>query len=166
MYFFYKREGTRVPLYIQGLWRLHCKKRLSFFPSLAGMSLTKFSLAGNNLIIPGRGESLVSDIPTGDGKNDNLFYSVLNELTGDRRKISQNHRNAESCVSSCSAPSQAQFFREFCLKLRGTVPVPEIQEVISKMREMYTLATFYNTNCTKSFYKYVHNFSVCHLHAL
>jgi hypothetical protein len=35
---------------------LHCKKRLSIFPSQAGMSLTKFSLAGNNLIIPGQGE--------------------------------------------------------------------------------------------------------------
>jgi hypothetical protein len=35
---------------------LHCKKRFSFFPSPAGMSLTKLSLAGNNLIIPGLGE--------------------------------------------------------------------------------------------------------------
>jgi hypothetical protein len=35
---------------------IHCKKRLSFFPSPAGMSLTKLSLAGNNLInnSPGR----------------------------------------------------------------------------------------------------------------
>ncbi len=33
-----------------------------------GMSPTKLSLAGNNL---------VSDIPAGDGKNDNLLYSVL-----------------------------------------------------------------------------------------
>jgi hypothetical protein len=36
--------------------RLHCKKRLSFFPSPAGMSLIKLSMAGNNLIIPGQGE--------------------------------------------------------------------------------------------------------------
>jgi hypothetical protein len=36
------------------------------------MSLTKLSLGGNNLIR----ESLVSDIPDGDGKIDNLFYSV------------------------------------------------------------------------------------------
>jgi hypothetical protein len=35
---------------------LHCKERLGVFPSLAGMSLTKLSLAGNNLIIPGQGE--------------------------------------------------------------------------------------------------------------
>ncbi len=34
----------------------HCKKRLAIFPSPAGMSLTKLSPAGNNLIIPGRGE--------------------------------------------------------------------------------------------------------------
>jgi hypothetical protein len=31
---------------------IYCKKRLSFFPSPAGMSLTILSLAGNNLIIP------------------------------------------------------------------------------------------------------------------
>ncbi len=44
------------------------KKCYRFFPSPAGMSPTKLSLAGNNL---------VSDIPAGDGKNDNLLYSVL-----------------------------------------------------------------------------------------
>jgi hypothetical protein len=43
---------------------------------------------------------------------------------------------------------------------RGPVLGPELHEVISKMREMYTLATLYNTNCTKSFYRYVHNFSI------
>ncbi len=35
-----------------GVSVLHCKKRLVIFPSPAGMSLTKFSLAGNNLNIP------------------------------------------------------------------------------------------------------------------
>ncbi len=34
----------------------HCKKRLEIFLSPAGMSLTKLSLAGNNLINPGQGE--------------------------------------------------------------------------------------------------------------
>ncbi len=48
----------------------------------AGISLTKLSLAGNNLIIPGNiellpaRESLVSDIPAGDEKTANLFYSA------------------------------------------------------------------------------------------
>ncbi len=32
------------------------KKKIIFFPSPAGMSLTELSLAGNNLIIPGQGE--------------------------------------------------------------------------------------------------------------
>jgi hypothetical protein len=41
----------------------------------AKMSLNKLSLAGNNLMIPGR-ENLVSDIPAGDGKIANFFYSV------------------------------------------------------------------------------------------
>ena len=49
------------------------------FPSPAGMSLTNLSLAGKNLIIPAR-ESLASDIPAGDGKIVNLFYSVGNIL--------------------------------------------------------------------------------------
>jgi hypothetical protein len=35
---------------------LHCKKRFAVFPSPGGMSLTKPSLAGNNLIIPALGE--------------------------------------------------------------------------------------------------------------
>jgi hypothetical protein len=43
------------------------------------MSLTKLSLGGNNLYImslfPPK-ESLVSDIPTGDGKIENIFYGV------------------------------------------------------------------------------------------
>jgi hypothetical protein len=50
---------------------VHCKKRLTIFPSPAGTLLTKLSLAGNDLFIPG--QNLVSDIPTG---NCYLFYSV------------------------------------------------------------------------------------------
>jgi hypothetical protein len=53
---------------------VHCKKELANFPSPAGMSLTKLSLVVNNQIIPGQGE--LSDIPAGDGKMANLFYSV------------------------------------------------------------------------------------------
>jgi hypothetical protein len=34
----------------------HCKKNLTNFPTPAGMTLTKLSLAGNNLIIPGQGD--------------------------------------------------------------------------------------------------------------
>jgi hypothetical protein len=35
---------------------VHCNKRLAIFPSPAGMSLTKLSLAGNDLIFPDQGE--------------------------------------------------------------------------------------------------------------
>jgi hypothetical protein len=35
---------------------VHCKKRLAIFPALAGMSLNKLSLAGNNLIFSGQEE--------------------------------------------------------------------------------------------------------------
>jgi hypothetical protein len=38
------------------LYSIHCKNRISFFLSPAGMSLTKHSLAGNNLILPDLGE--------------------------------------------------------------------------------------------------------------
>jgi hypothetical protein len=56
---------------------VHCKKGLAISPSSpAGMSLTKLFLGGNNDVIyklfPAR-ESLVSDIPAGDGKIANLF---------------------------------------------------------------------------------------------
>ncbi len=42
---------------------VHCQKRFAVFPSLAGMSLIKLSLAGNNLM-------------AGDGKTANLFFTV------------------------------------------------------------------------------------------
>jgi hypothetical protein len=45
------------------------------------MSLTELSLGGNNDVIyklfPSR-ESLVSDIPAGDGNIEKLFYAVCN----------------------------------------------------------------------------------------
>jgi hypothetical protein len=58
---------------------VHRKKRFSIFPSPAGMSLTKLSLGGNNLymtsLFPPR-DSLVSDIPAGDGNIKKLFFTV------------------------------------------------------------------------------------------
>ncbi len=58
---------------------VHRKKSFSIFPSPAEMSLTKVSLGGNNLyltsLFPPR-ESLVSDIPAGDGNIEKLFYGV------------------------------------------------------------------------------------------
>jgi hypothetical protein len=73
---FYK-EFTSAKKFCKAFWlvnitffrpqTIHCKKRLAVFPSREGMSLTKLSLAGNNL----------SDIPAKDGKTANLFYSVL-----------------------------------------------------------------------------------------
>jgi hypothetical protein len=36
--------------------KTHCKKRFAIFPSPAGMSLTKLSLAEKILIIPGQGD--------------------------------------------------------------------------------------------------------------
>ncbi len=52
---------------------LHCKKRLAIFPSTAG-DVT-------NQKIPAR-ESLVSEIPAGDGEIANHFYSVPAQSLG------------------------------------------------------------------------------------
>ncbi len=56
-----KRQGSSPNIYIW-YWPslicsavIHCKKRLSIFPSPGWMSLTKLSVAGNNLIILGQG---------------------------------------------------------------------------------------------------------------
>ncbi len=58
---------------------IHRKKSFSIFLSPAGMSLTKLSLGGNidviHKLFPPR-ESLVSDIPAGDGNIEKLFYGV------------------------------------------------------------------------------------------
>jgi hypothetical protein len=37
-------------------YSIHCKKRLAIFPSPAGMSQTKLSLAWNNKVFPGQGD--------------------------------------------------------------------------------------------------------------
>jgi hypothetical protein len=67
------------------------KKRLSIFLSPARKSLTKLSLAGNNLIIPGQGE-LVNDIPAWDGKLASLFlqytsYNSAKKLITDQQDL-------------------------------------------------------------------------------
>jgi hypothetical protein len=54
--------------------QMHCKKRLAIFPSPAGMSLTKLSLAGNTLIRTGRVWLVTSWL--GTGKSLTFFYSV------------------------------------------------------------------------------------------
>ncbi len=56
------------------------KKCFSIFPSPAWTSLTKLSLGGNNLYMTSLfspRESLVSDIPAGDGNIEKLLYGVL-----------------------------------------------------------------------------------------
>ncbi len=42
----------KLPLPNFSMYNIHCKQRFAVFPPPAGMSLTKPSLAGNNLIIP------------------------------------------------------------------------------------------------------------------
>jgi hypothetical protein len=77
-------EDIQIPHHLQfpSKQLLHCKKRLPIFPSPAGMSLTKLSLDGNTVIkfFPTR-ESLVSDIPAGDGKIDKHFLQCIQQQT-------------------------------------------------------------------------------------
>jgi hypothetical protein len=78
--------------------KIHCKKRLSIFPSPAGMSPTKSPWPGRIKLFPTR-ESLVVDIPAGDGKIIMLFYSVL----------------STECVFSCVAMTHKAANRDMTL---------------------------------------------------
>ncbi len=62
----------------EGLTHLntYCKNRITNFSSPAGMSTKKILLGVKKIKLFFARESLVSDIPAGDGKIDNLFYSV------------------------------------------------------------------------------------------
>jgi hypothetical protein len=66
---FFALEGLQCGVYT-------VKKCLPFFPSPAGMSLTKLSLAGNHLIIPRQGDWL-GHIPAGDGKVESIFLQCM-----------------------------------------------------------------------------------------
>ncbi len=65
-------------MFVLFVYSVHIKKSM-VFPSPAGMSLTKlFCLwVGIITLFPAR-ESLVSDIPAGDGKTANLFLQCNN----------------------------------------------------------------------------------------
>ncbi len=69
---------------------LHCKKRLAIFPSPAGISLTKLSLAGNN--IPGQ------------GKFGNLFLqcSVYTQYLDKHKKLPSLAKKSEGFVVNLS----------------------------------------------------------------
>jgi hypothetical protein len=63
---------------------MHCKKGFPIFPSPAGMSLTKLSLDGNYDVIYKlflHRESLVSDIPAGEGNIEKLFLQCAIHCT-------------------------------------------------------------------------------------
>jgi hypothetical protein len=68
---------TKVGYLLLFQYSLHRKESFSIFLSPAGKSLTKLSLCGNNLymtsLFPPR-ESLVSEIPAGDGNIEKLFF--------------------------------------------------------------------------------------------
>jgi hypothetical protein len=105
------------------------KKSFSTFPSPAGMSLTKLSLGGNydviyKLFLPM--ESLVSDIPAGDGNIEKFFYSVYEYF--DPSFSPQVYRSLSFlpacqrylllvCLLSACTLSKFDFLLSFCLPL-------------------------------------------------
>jgi hypothetical protein len=70
---------VKMPMldYFPAFRHLYCKKRLAVFLSLAGMSLTKLSLAENNQIIPAQWRVWLATSRLGTGKWLTFFYSVL-----------------------------------------------------------------------------------------
>ncbi len=71
--------ATQYLWFYRDMYTVHRNESFSIFPSPSGMSLTKLSLDGNNDVIyklfPPR-ESLVSDIPAGDGNIEQFFSCV------------------------------------------------------------------------------------------
>ncbi len=62
---------------------VYTAKKVTIFPSPAGMSLTKLSMGGKyeviyKLFLPR--ERLISEIPAGDGNIEKLFYGVLDNI--------------------------------------------------------------------------------------
>ncbi len=95
-------QNTYVPLWdrMEGEW-LHSKKKFSIFMSPAGTTLTKLSLGGNydviyKLFLPR--ESLVSDIPAGDGNIKKLFLRCM-DSGPTNRKLFPLHGQVDRAVS-------------------------------------------------------------------
>jgi hypothetical protein len=67
---------------------IHCKKRLSIFPSPPGMSLTELSLDMGIIKLFSARETLLSDIPAGDGKINNFFLQCIGHRVKKHTQIS------------------------------------------------------------------------------
>jgi hypothetical protein len=70
-YKYYLRD-TKSPGNLGKLQRMYTVKKVTYFPFLFRMSLTKLSLVGNYVINPNQRE-MVSYIPAGIGKISNLL---------------------------------------------------------------------------------------------
>jgi len=97
---------TCLGLKMAGLNSVHCKKGLAMFPSPAGMSLTKLSLAGNNLPSPSPGKVWSEQIQ----ESRKCFYSVYSwrrpeACNEDRLDLSTKYTNANTQMQKMrSAP--------------------------------------------------------------
>jgi len=95
---------------------LHCKKRLAVFPSPAGMSLTKLSLAGNNLIIPGQffeNRQLYPNVfiwrPRIETK---MVFSVFTQLSD--KSLNNDHFLRKVFVQTCEKLISCNYFHKKC----------------------------------------------------
>ncbi len=77
-------------IFVPRIEMLHCKKRLAIFQSPAGMSLTKLSLAGNNLIM-----TLVTS-RLGTGKS-LTFFTVWSCMSQQILSYCPPHKRAKEC---------------------------------------------------------------------
>jgi hypothetical protein len=117
---------------------IHRKKSFSIFPSSAGTSLTKLSVGMNNLymksLFPPR-ESLVSDIPAGDGNIEKLFLRCIRHacpfLSSERSRYASLYDLLDISQLALLVP-------------RGRIPKPIFFQVTQTKPETYQFSRPYN----------------------
>jgi hypothetical protein len=95
---------------LQAVIRTHCKKYLLFSCPQPGCHLPNSPWAGIIKLFPARRESLVSDIPAGDGKTANLFLQCTDSQVLTVR-YRQTDTDAEAVVIDAGTDSQVHYIQ-------------------------------------------------------
>ncbi len=112
----------------QCVYNMHCNKSQRFSRPQPGCHLPNSPRPGNIILFPA-GESLVSDIPAGDGKTANIFFTVVKVLfqrgsnTYNSAKFFENVQGFFLCV---------MIFIVQCFRL-SAFPTGQIQAVPRRM---------------------------------